>query len=208
MTVVRVLYEDEHLLLVVKPKLALTCPFFEISLSLLSWLLCKHLFSISLVHRLDYGTYGVIVVCKTAAARACFARQFYDSDVIKKYVCLSAQTAPSNYNLNVCSFLNIVVFSVGFLRFCLLDCKLFVGKRHSIRLAQRHICGDKTYCIVVQIHGLFACLISSLRYQCLNACLICFRHVASAKLLTFEYVLQPLLRYLLINFLKLSALRF
>ncbi|XXM93246.1 MAG: pseudouridine synthase [Candidatus Hodgkinia cicadicola] len=204
----RVLYEDEYLLLALKPKMVLTCPFASASFSLLSFLLCRQFSNAAAAHRLDYGTCGVIAVYKLNSVCVSLARQFYNSDVIKKYVCLSVCAAGAGASANnMCVFSNLSVLCANALKLSLLDCKLIAGKRHQIRLTRRGVCGDRLYCVSVQLHGIWACLIYSLRYQCLSAYLICLRHVVSAKLLIIERALEPLFRYVLVNFLKLSAVQ-
>ncbi|AUG91601.1 pseudouridine synthase, RluA family [Candidatus Hodgkinia cicadicola] len=162
-----------------------------------------------LAHRLDRGTCGLIAAYKSKLARASLARQFCEHSVVKKYVCLSASESSGCVCLNssdACSFVRFSAIWFSFLRLSLLDCKLVVGKRHLIRLTQRHVCGDRLYCVNVRLFGLPACLINSLRCQCLSAYLICLRHFASSKLLVLERAPELSFRWVLINFLKLSAL--
>lgn len=192
-----------------KPKMLLACPIANVSLSLLSSLLCAHFFGVRLAHRLDYGTCGIITVCKSNLAHARLVRQFCEHSIVKKYVCLSVSENNNCVCLNLsgaCGFVCFSVFRFSFLKLSLLDCKLVVGKRHLIRLTQRRLCGDRLYCVNVRLLGLLACLINSLRHQCLGAYLICLRHFVGSKLLVMESAPRLLFRWLLINFLKLSAL--
>ncbi|XXN13701.1 MAG: pseudouridine synthase [Candidatus Hodgkinia cicadicola] len=161
-----------------------------------------------MAHRLDYGTCGIITVYKSKLAYARLARQFCEHSVVKKYVCLSVAESNNCVCLNssaACEFVCFSVIRFSFLKLSLLDCKLVLGKRHLIRLMQRHLCGDRLYCVNVRLFGLLVCLINSLRYQALSAYLICLRHFISSKLLVLERAPELLFRWMLINFLKLSA---
>ncbi|ATY93537.1 pseudouridine synthase, RluA family [Candidatus Hodgkinia cicadicola] len=167
-------------------------------------MLCRSPFGVGLAHRLDYGTCGLIIGYKTYAMRTNLIYQFYKKNLIKKYISLAATSGAIKFS-NLCHSANLSTLYVNALTFKLLDHKLIIGKRHQIRLTYRHICGDRTYCAKLCTSGVWSCLISSLRHQCLTSYISCLYHVGG--LLTFECGLRPLFRYVLINFLKLSALR-
>ncbi|XXM93580.1 pseudouridine synthase [Candidatus Hodgkinia cicadicola] len=202
---VRSLYEDEHLVLVSKPKSVLVLPFSKQGVSVLSALLRRHLCSsVGLAHRLDYGTCGLLVAYKTKLAGLSLLRQFWTRGVLKKYVCFSAASACTSLDA-ACVFSGFSTMRTRSLKFGLLDCKLVVGKRHQIRLMQRRVYGDRTYCASAHLFGMWACLGCALNHQCLRSYAVLIRHPSGLALLAVESGLSLQFRYVLINFLKLSA---
>ncbi|WGS83427.1 MAG: pseudouridine synthase [Candidatus Hodgkinia cicadicola] len=191
-----------------KPKSVLVLPFSKQGVSVLSALLRRHLCSsVGLAHRLDYGTCGVLVAHKTKLAASSLLRQFWSRGVVKKYVCFNTALACTNLDV-ACAFSRFSTMRASSHKFSLLDCKLVVGKRHQIRLMQRRVYGDRTYCASTHLFGMWACLGCALKHQCLRSYTVLVRHPSGLALLAVESGLGLQFRYVLINFLKLSAQRF
>ncbi|WP_396623600.1 RluA family pseudouridine synthase [Luteitalea sp.] len=92
-----ILFEDDHLIVVNKPAGMVVHPAAGHATGTLVNALLHHVQDLSgvagsvrpgIVHRLDKGTSGVMVVAKTDAAHQELARQFHDREVEKEYVAL------------------------------------------------------------------------------------------------------------------------
>ncbi len=92
-----ILFEDEHLIVVDKPAGMVVHPAAGHATGTLVNALLHHVSDLSgvggtmrpgIVHRLDKGTSGVMVVAKSDAAHAELARQFHDREIEKEYVAL------------------------------------------------------------------------------------------------------------------------
>ncbi len=91
-------------------------------------------------HRLDYGTYGLMIATKDQDIR--LYNQFYLKTVIKIYKVLSSEKdRKSSYYFNN----NILIIILDSLEVYMTNYKLVVGKRHQIRLQTRGIVGDRIY---------------------------------------------------------------
>lgn len=93
-----ILYEDNHLLVVVKPQNIPTCPdsskdasIFDIAKEYLQKKYQKESAYLGLVHRLDRPTGGVLVFAKTSKAAARLSSQLQDGGFQKKYMAILQQ---------------------------------------------------------------------------------------------------------------------
>jgi tRNA pseudouridine32 synthase/23S rRNA pseudouridine746 synthase len=83
---IRILYEDEHLLLVRKPDLLLSVPGrHPLNKDCLVTRLQPRYPSASIVHRLDLDTSGIMVIPLNKASHAHISRQFQQRQVEKSY---------------------------------------------------------------------------------------------------------------------------
>lgn len=83
-----VVFEDDHLLVVNKPAGLLSVPGKSVKDSVFSWLRERYVHATGplLVHRLDGGTSGLLLVAKTSDIHKRLQRQFIDRTIKKRYV--------------------------------------------------------------------------------------------------------------------------
>ncbi len=93
-----ILYEDNHLLVLVKPQNIPTCPdsskdasIFDIAKAYLQKKYQKQTTYLGLVHRLDRPTGGILVFAKTSKAAARLSSQLQDGIFHKKYMAILQQ---------------------------------------------------------------------------------------------------------------------
>ena len=93
-----ILYEDNHLLVLVKPQNIPTCPdsskdasIFDIAKAYLQKKYQKQTAYLGLVHRLDRPTGGILVFAKTSKAAARLSSQLQDGIFHKKYMAILQQ---------------------------------------------------------------------------------------------------------------------
>jgi 23S rRNA pseudouridine1911/1915/1917 synthase len=121
-----------------------------------------------IVHRLDKGTSGLIVVAKTESVREKLAKQFHDREVFKSYVALVhgvvqqetgrieepiARDMRNRKRMGVVqggrNALSLYRVRKRFEKFTLLDIEIKTGRTHQIRVHLAHInhpiVGDETY---------------------------------------------------------------
>ncbi len=175
---VKVIYEDDHILVLNKPyNLTVHDAPSVKDATLVDWLKLKNisLSTISgeerhgIVHRLDKGTSGVMVIAKTNEAHAGLARQLEDKSMGRYYLALldlplkdeliiekPVGRSPNN-RLKMAIVQNGKMAKSAFTKvelsknekFELVACKLFTGRTHQIRVhlasINRHILGDNLY---------------------------------------------------------------
>lgn len=175
---VKVIYEDEHILVINKPS-GLTvhdAPSVK-DATLVDWLKLKNisLSTISgeerhgIVHRLDKGTSGVMVVAKTNDAHVGLSRQLEDKSMGRYYLALidlplkedtiiekaigrnpnnRLKMSCENNGKNAKSAFKKIMLSKNE-KYELIAAKLFTGRTHQIRVhlssINRHILGDNLY---------------------------------------------------------------
>lgn len=84
---IEILFQDEHILLINKPSglLSLSGKNPE-NRDSVHFRLAQHYPAINLVHRLDFGTSGILVLARTKAVNAHLSKQFEDRTVVKTYI--------------------------------------------------------------------------------------------------------------------------
>lgn len=175
---VEIIYEDEHILVINKPYNLVVHPAASVKEpTLVDWLKTKNisLSTISgeerhgIVHRLDKGTSGVMVVAKTNEAHVGLSKQLEDKTMGRYYLALIDMPLKDNVVIekpigrNPNNRLKMGILENGKnakTAFAKLDistnekyelicCKLFTGRTHQIRVhlnsINRHILGDNLY---------------------------------------------------------------
>ena len=175
---VEIIYEDEHILVINKPyNLTVHDAPSVKDATLVDWLKLKKisLSTISgeerhgIVHRLDKGTSGVMVVAKTNEAHLGLSKQLEDKSMGRYYLAIVDMPLKeniivekpigrnSNNRLKMSieedgrnaksAFSKIALSNNG--KFELIACKLYTGRTHQIRVhlssMNRHILGDNLY---------------------------------------------------------------
>jgi 23S rRNA pseudouridine1911/1915/1917 synthase len=175
---VKIIYEDEHILVLNKPyNLTVHGAPSVKDATLVDWLKLKNisLSTISgeerhgIVHRLDKGTSGVMVIAKSNEAHAGLARQLEDKSMGRYYLAIldlplkdeiiiekPLARSPNN-RLKIAIVENGKMAKSAFSKVALsknekyelIACKLFTGRTHQIRVhlasINRHILGDNLY---------------------------------------------------------------
>ncbi|MFP3037792.1 MAG: pseudouridine synthase [Candidatus Hodgkinia cicadicola] len=206
---IKILYEDDNIIIIQKPKALLTIPFLEFRKSTFSLLLCISKAKLMLLQRLDFGTWGLILVCKTWYCDLQYLQlkyQFYHKLIVKVYICVCIDANHIN-DLRFCLFKELVKILVNNRKINIILINLLSGKRHQIRLHQRCIIGDRIYGFNMILPKIWNVLNQVLKHQCLNAYLLCFRNPVNFKIYCFEYKMDKIIRYMLINFLIYSNMK-
>lgn len=137
----RVLFEDEHLVVVDKPAGLLSAPTPEGDSGNLARLLSRRGSEVFVVHRLDLQTSGVLVYAKTQAANHALSEMFRLHDLTRRYDVFAAGTC-SDEVFSVRQSLSGKPAVTHFRRlaqhaeFCYLEATLETGRTHQIR---RHL---------------------------------------------------------------------
>lgn len=175
---VEIIYEDEHILVINKPYNLVVHPAASVKEpTLVDWLKTKDisLSTISgeerhgIVHRLDKGTSGVMVVAKTNEAHVALSKQLEDKTMGRYYLAIIDLPLKDNIIIdkpiarNPNNRLKMGIVEKGknaktaFAKIALSEdekyelicCKLFTGRTHQIRVhlnsINRHILGDNLY---------------------------------------------------------------
>ncbi len=175
---VEIIYEDEEILVINKPyNLTVHGAPSVKDATLVDWLKSKNisLSTISaeirhgIVHRLDKGTSGVMVIAKTNEAHVHLAKQLEEKSMGRYYLAITdlalrenivieneigrnpnnrlQMTVLKNGKLAKSAFAKIALSSND--KYELVSCKLFTGRTHQIRVhlnsINRHILGDNLY---------------------------------------------------------------
>ena len=199
---IKIIYEDEDLLVLNKPCGLVVHPAPSVKEpTLVDWLKSKN-YTLStlngeiragILHRLDKGTSGAIVVAKSNFAHTNLAFQLSDKTMGRIYLCatdlpLRENTIITNGRYAKSAFANIYNGE-----FNLIAAKLFTGRTHQIRVhlssINRHILGDNLYGIK-----------SKFTKIALHAYLLYFIHPRTQKLMKFK----ANLRENLLNFIDKS----
>jgi 23S rRNA pseudouridine1911/1915/1917 synthase len=178
-----IIYEDEEIIVINKPAGMVTHPGAGVTSGTLANALVHHFAQIAhqpprrggtsrpgIVHRLDVGTSGLIVVAKTDRAHLCLAEQFESRTVLKSYQALVFGNVKENEGVidlpigrDPRSRVKMAIRTAGdgrpaltiyrvlerFDEFTLLDVEIKTGRTHQIRVHLAHIkhpvAGDTTY---------------------------------------------------------------
>ena len=174
---INVVYEDDDLIVVNKPAGMVVHPAAGISGGTLANALAFHFEQLSttagtarpgIVHRLDKGTSGLMVVAKTESAHEQLANQFRDREVFKSYIALAhgqvehrkgqidqpiARDPRNRVRMAIVRggrpALSIYRVRESLGRFTLLDVELKTGRTHQIRVhlswLKHPVVGDEVY---------------------------------------------------------------
>jgi len=221
-----IVYEDETLVVVNKPAGLVIHPAAGTPSGTLANALAYHFQQLpgstsgvrpGIVHRLDRGTSGLLVVAKTEAALENLSDQFRDRTVYKSYVALVHGRVLSNSGKidqplarDPSNRTRMAVVRAGrnaltlyrvrraYERFTLLDVELKTGRTHQIRVhlawLKHPVVGDETYGggrdNTIQDPQLRA-RIRNLNRHFLHAQKLAFTHPTTHQLMTFESPLPP-----------------
>ncbi|MBL1293186.1 MAG: RluA family pseudouridine synthase [Thiotrichales bacterium] len=84
---IEILFQDEHILLINKPSGLLSLSGKNpVNKDSVHFRLVQQYSAINLVHRLDFGTSGILVLALTKAVNAHLSKQFEDRTVVKTYI--------------------------------------------------------------------------------------------------------------------------
>jgi 23S rRNA pseudouridine1911/1915/1917 synthase len=226
-----VIYEDDALIVVNKPAGMVVHPAAGISGGTLANALAFHFQQLStaagkarpgIVHRLDKGTSGLLVVAKTESAHEHLANQFRAREVFKSYMALVhgqlehrrgeidqpiARDPRNRIRMAVVRggrpALSLYRVREAFQRFSLLDVELKTGRTHQIRVhlaSLKHpVVGDEVYgggrdktIVDAEIKR----TVARLNRQFLHAAELGFRHPATGNPLKFVAAIPPELQSL------------
>jgi 23S rRNA pseudouridine1911/1915/1917 synthase len=226
-----VVYEDDALIVVNKPAGMVVHPAAGISGGTLANALAFHFQQLStvagkarpgIVHRLDKGTSGLLVVAKTESAHEHLANQFRAREVFKSYIALVhgqlehrrgeidqpiARDPRNRIRMAVVRggrpALSLYRVRESFQRFSLLDVELKTGRTHQIRVhlaSLKHpVVGDEIYgggrdktIVDAEIKR----LVARLNRQFLHSAELGFRHPATGDPLKFVAAMPPELQSL------------
>lgn len=221
---IKVIYEDEEMMVIDKPAgLVVTDEGRKNNETLEDWLSAKQnkLERHGIVHRLDKGTSGLLLVAKTKEALINLKKQFKNREVKKKYLAMVCGDLPFEGDVNA----PIIRSKFGFTKFMvspegkksltlfklvgkyeyngkkysLLDIDLKTGRTHQIRVHLSYLgwplVGDRLY---------GGENIEGLDRPFLHAYKISFKHPKTGKEMTFESKMPPDLKELIKKYLVLS----
>ena len=229
---VEVIYEDDDLIVINKPAGMVVHPAAGVDSGTLANALAFHFQQLSsaggaarpgIVHRLDKGTSGLLVVAKTETAHEHLADQFRDREVFKSYVALVhgqvekeggeieqpiARDPRNRTRMGVVRggrpSLSIYKVRRRLERFTLLDVELKTGRTHQIRVhlawLKHPVVGDEVYGAgrdKTVIDPVIRSRIAKLGRQFLHAEQLGFRHPRTAEQLRFTAPLSTALQSLL-----------
>lgn len=229
---ITIVHEDDDLIVVNKPAGMVVHPAAGVSGGTLANALAFHFQQLStaggvarpgIVHRLDKGTSGLLVVAKTEIAHENLADQFRDREVFKSYLALVhgqvehrrgeidqpiARDPRNRTRMAIVRAgrpsLSLYRIRERFDRFTLLDVELKTGRTHQIRVhlawLKHPVVGDEVYgggrdktVSDPRIRG----AIAKLNRQFLHAAQLGFRHPRTAERMVFNAALPEALQDLL-----------
>ena len=224
-----ILFEDAHLIVVNKPAGMVVHPAAGHATGTLVNALLHHVQDLSgvggtmrpgIVHRLDKGTSGVMVVAKSDAAHAELARQFHDREVEKEYVALvwglvhngrrieapigrdsHARQKMTTRARRARAAVTRVTWALHLPGVSLIRVAIHTGRTHQIRVHLSSIghpvCGDATYGGIPRRIAPHLKALSSLQRPFLHAERLVFTHPIEGRRLEFEAPLPEDLNHVL-----------
>lgn len=193
----RLIYQDETLLFCIKRKQYLSIN--TLSSSLIKSKLIettKLVFnlrtSISLLNRLDVGTFGLLICSKQHT----FDNNLHFQDgkianlILKLYIYLT-----SLQRRQICWIKDSRMFKIGS-KYELLSLVLSNGWTHRIRFERRWILGDILYCTMSQ-----SVIGQTIKKPCLVAWIYVVKLTTYNRIIGIEYLIEPTMRYLLLGML-------
>ena len=224
-----ILFEDEHVIVVNKAAGMVVHPAAGHATGTLVNALLHHVQDLSgiggamrpgIVHRLDKGTSGVMVVAKSDAAHAELARQFHDREVEKEYVALvwglvnngrrieapigrdpHARQKMTTRSRRARSAVTRVTWALHLPGVSLIRVAIHTGRTHQIRVhlssIGHAICGDATYGGIPRRIAPHLKALSSLQRPFLHAERLVFMHPTERRRLEFEAPLPEDLHHVL-----------
>jgi 23S rRNA pseudouridine1911/1915/1917 synthase len=215
---IRIVYEDEHLVVLDKPAGLVVHPGAGHSSGTLVNALLHHVKDLSgiggelrpgIVHRLDRGTSGLMVVAKSDAAHQELSRQFSDREVDKEYVALvwglvqpgrridapigrdpGDRQKMSTRARRARNAVTRVTFARHYKGVSLLKVAIATGRTHQIRVhlsAIGHpVVGDATYGGVHRRTGAHLRAVQRLERPFLHSARLAFTHPADGRRVEFD----------------------
>ena len=215
---IRIVYEDEHLVVLDKPAGMVVHPGAGHSSGTLVNALLHHVKDLSgiggelrpgIVHRLDRGTSGLMVVAKSDAAHQELSRQFSDREVDKEYVALvwglvqpgrridapigrdsGDRQKMSTRARRARNAVTRVTFARHYKGVSLLKVAIATGRTHQIRVhlsAIGHpVVGDATYGGVHRRTGAHLRAVQRLERPFLHSARLAFTHPADGRRVEFD----------------------
>lgn len=236
---VEIIHEDDDIVVVNKPAGMVVHPAAGVSSGTLANALAFHFQELSkrggpirpgIVHRLDKGTSGLLVIAKTEAAHEHLGDQFRAREVFKSYVALAhGQFEKRNGEIDKPigrdprnrtrmavvrggrEALTLFRVREQYERFALLDVELKTGRTHQIRV---HLASQKNPVVGDDVYGAgrdktvsdpaIRSAIGKLHRQFLHAARLGFRHPRTGERLVFSAILPDDLQNLL-NLVRAAA---
>jgi 23S rRNA pseudouridine1911/1915/1917 synthase len=236
---IEIVHEDDDIVVVNKPAGMVVHPAAGVSSGTLANALAFHFQQLStrgghvrpgIVHRLDKGTSGLLVVAKTEAAHEHLGDQFRAREVFKSYVALAhgqfekrngeidkplGRDARNRTRMAVVrggrEALTLFRVREQYDRFALLDVELKTGRTHQIRV---HLASQKNPVVGDDVYGagrdktvaepVIRSAIGKLQRQFLHAARLGFRHPRTQEQVVFSAILPADLQSLL-NLVRTAA---
>jgi len=225
----RIIYQDQHLVVLDKPAGMVVHPAAGHTSGTLVNALLHHVKDLSgiggetrpgIVHRLDRGTSGVMVVAKTDRAHQELSRQFSDREVEKEYIALVWGVVQAGRRIDAAigrdpadrqkmstrarrarQAVTRVTFAHHFTGVSLLQVAIATGRTHQIRVhlsAIGHpIVGDATYGGVHRRTAANLRAVQRLERPFLHSARLVFSHPADGRRVEFDSPLPPDLQQVL-----------
>lgn len=221
-----ILYEDEDILLVNKPKGMVIHPAAgHISGTLVNGLMAHCRGSLSgingvlrpgIVHRIDRDTTGVVIVCKNDNAHNCLAKQFKAHSITRKYYAIvsgvvkdEAGTIDAPIGRHPTDRKKMSIHGSNgkravthyrvlrhFRKYTYLECQLETGRTHQIRV---HMASIGHPLLGDTVYGPSLCPIKGLQGQTLHAGILGIIHPKTGEYMEFSAPLPPYFEDLLKN---------
>lgn len=211
-----IIFEDEYLLIINKPKNLVVHPGAKnwdntlLNALLFHYPQTKNLIRAGIVHRLDKDTTGILIIAKTSIVQLKLIKMIQNKEITRIYRAIVEGRLPSfgvinkNIGRNYKKRTTMQTLDVGgkeaithfrvlkiFKNFSYIECRLETGRTHQIRVhlksINQPIVGDITYGTKkCSYHKEIVSSIKKLNRQALHAYQLTFEHPISKKLLSFK----------------------